>query len=29
MLLKKHQAFYNSLSEAERMAFDEGAYCGW
>lgn len=29
MLSKKRQTFYNSLSEAERKAFDEGAYCGW
>nr|KIR43982.1 hypothetical protein I312_06815 [Cryptococcus bacillisporus CA1280] len=26
---QKRQSFYNSLSEAERKAFDEGAYCGW
>lgn len=29
MLSKKRQAFYNSPSEAERKAFDEGAYSGW
>lgn len=26
---QRRQAFYDSLSDAERKAFDEGAYCGW
>ncbi|OWZ64450.1 hypothetical protein AYX14_06487 [Cryptococcus neoformans] len=26
---QRRQAFYNSLSDVERKAFDEGAYCGW
>lgn len=29
ILLQRRQAFYDSLSDAERKAFDEGAYCGW